>query len=142
MIFRALDTNGDFCFGHGKQDYLRRIDAIREDIRTALLEFLNDAFWAPSDGIDWWNLLGGKNPAATTNILLQTRRTILSRYGVVRVDSLNYQMDRTTRALSIQYTVFTIFSGFIEDIIYLDPIGFNDSFGNLLVDSEGNVLNT
>lgn len=141
MIFRTLDQNGDFMFGHGKRDYLHRDKAISEDIRTALLLFLKDAFWDVDSGIDWWNLLGGKNPTAQNEILLQTRRTILSRYGVVKVNDLSYVMDRTSRGLSIIYNIDTIFTHQYEEIVYANPIGFTDSSGNAFIDSDGYTLN-
>lgn len=140
MIFRALDSDGDFVFGHGQRDYLRRNRAISEDIRTALLLFLRDAFWDIDAGIDWWNLLGGKNPTAQTEILLQTRRTILSREGVVRVNSLTFDMDRTSRKLSLQYRIDTVFGVDFEDEVHVEPLAFTDALGSLLVDHEGNYL--
>ena len=140
MIFRALDSNGDFVFGHGQRDYLRRNRAISEDIRTALLLFLRDAFWDLDAGIDWWNLLGGKNPRAQTEILLQTRRTILSREGVIRVNSLTFSMDRDSRALSLQYRIDTVFDVDFEDEVRVAPLAFTDALGALLVDQDGNYL--
>lgn len=140
MIFRALDSNGDFVFGHGRRDYFRESDAIAADIRTALLLFLRDAFWDIGAGIDWWNLLGGKNPRAQTEILLQTRRTILSREGVVRVNYLDFSMDNSTRGLSIRYGVDTVYSHQIEDVVYETPLGFTDALGRYLADDKARVL--
>lgn len=142
MIFRTLDLNGDFTFGHGSRDYSRTDRAISEDIRTALLLFLKDAFWDIDSGIDWWNLLGGKNPAAQNGILLQTRSTILSRYGVVRVNDMSYTMDRSSRALSITYNIDTIYTRQFQEIVYADPIGFTTDLGELLIDSNGYILNS
>jgi hypothetical protein len=140
VIFRAIDTDGDFVFGHGGRDYFREDGAISADIKTALLLFLRDAFWAIDEGIDWWALLGGKNPQAQTEILLQTRRTILSREGVLRVNDLTYTLDRNTRALSVQYNIDTIYSGQVREILYLAPLGFTDHLGAYLVDENGNYL--
>jgi len=140
MIFRALDSDGDFTFGRGRQNYLRRVEAIRADIRTALLLFLRDAFWDMDSGIDWWNLCGGRQPRAQADLLSQTRRTILSREGVTQINFFDVVYTPGSRNLSIQYSVSTVYSGILEDIIDGDPFAFSDSSGNFLVDENSNYL--
>lgn len=108
--FRGIDGSGDWNFGQGTNTYFTRDAAIRADIRTSLLFFLNDFFAAMSTGIDWWNLLAAKNPVAQANITLQTRQAIITREGVVRINSVEAIMDTTRRTLTLRYNIDTIFT--------------------------------
>ena len=108
--FRGIDASNDWLFGQGVNTYFTREKAIAADIKTALLFFLNDCFFAMTTGIDWWNLLGAKNPAAKNNILLQTRQTIATREGVVRINSVDATVNPATRRLTVRYNISTIYS--------------------------------
>lgn len=107
MIFRALTPTGDWTFGNGIQNYATDQTAIALDISTALKVFLGECFWATNAGVDWWNLLGGKDQV---NLLLQCRQVISSRDGVTKINSVSASLDRTTRRLSVAFNVDTIYS--------------------------------
>lgn len=108
--FRALDAGGDWLFGFGKQSYFTKQQAIVADIGTSLKMFLNDCFFALDVGIDWWNLLGAKNPAAQNEITLQCRKTIATVEGVVRINSVEPIFDSTNRRLIVTYNIDTVYS--------------------------------
>lgn len=110
MLFRGIDGDGDWRFGQGLQDYFFGDQAIAANIATNLRFFLNDFFAAMDKGIDWWNLLGSKNPGATNNILLQTRQTIINCYGVVKINSVNAFFDPNSRRLTLSYSIQSIYS--------------------------------
>ena len=107
MIIRAIDVNGDWTFGKGGEDYLSANNAVAQLIQTRLLMFLGDCFFAPSEGVDWWNLLGGKNQLA---INLAVNATILGTDNVLSLVQSSITLD-ATRNLSIVYTVTTAFTG-------------------------------
>lgn len=108
--FRGITNSNDWTFGLGVGTYFTRQQAIAADIKTALLFFLNDCFFAMTTGVDWWNLLGAKNPAAKNNILLQTRQVIITREGVVQINSVNATVDPRTRRATIVYNIDTVYS--------------------------------
>lgn len=110
MIFRSLDSLGDWTFGQGVQNYLRDEDAIELNVKTRLKSFLGDCFWATEFGVDWWELLGTMNPKAQAAVVLATRLMIAESYGVVRINSVTAATDRTTRRLTVTYNVDTIYS--------------------------------
>lgn len=110
MTFRQISTAGDWQFGQGRGSYFTREKAIAANIRTSMLFFLNDYFAAMNFGIDWWNLLGAKNPTARNNILLETRRMLASCEGVVRINSVEAVMDDVTRDFTVYYNVDSIYS--------------------------------
>lgn len=109
MIFRALDVSGDWTFGQGRQNYLTDEPAIELNVATRLKSFLGDAFWQTDFGIDWWNLIGSKNPNAQAGIILACRATIADSYGVVRINSVEAFTTRD-RKLRASYNIDTIFS--------------------------------
>jgi hypothetical protein len=110
MIFRALDANGDWTFGKGKQSFLRNEAAVDLNIKTRLLFVLGECYWQTNFGIDWWNLIGGKRPDAETGILVQARQSIIGAYGVVRINSVTSGFDPTSRGLSVAYNIDSIFT--------------------------------
>lgn len=100
MRFRNLDSNGDWTFGKGRNSYLTGNEALMLNIKTRLLEFLGDCFFDTQKGIDWWNLLGGKD---LEKILIDVRRTILRSYQVKSIVDLQYSL--VNRALSITVSI-------------------------------------
>lgn len=115
MIVRALDGNGDWTFGKGKNNYLREVSAIRQSIQTRLKSFLGDCFFALNQGIDWFNLLGSKN---ILELRLAVAATLLNTEDVVRINNLNVIISSTTRNIFIQYEVETVYgeaSGEIDE---------------------------
>jgi hypothetical protein len=110
QTFRAIDSDGDWIWGRGRSSYFRGNDAIQADIRTALQIFMGEVFWNTQFGVDWWNLIGGRNPSAQAGIILQCRTVILSVDGVAQINSVVPVFDSATRRLNITYSVNTIFS--------------------------------
>jgi len=110
MIFRGITASGDWTFGEGRGSYFTKQKAIAANIRTSLLFYLNDCFFAMNFGIDWWNLLGAKNPAAANNIVLETRKMLASCEGVVRINSVEVEIDAEARNITINYNVDSIYS--------------------------------
>ena len=108
--FRSLDATGDWVFGGGKSSYSTGNTAIQFDIKTALQIFMGECFWDTSFGVDWWNLLGGKNPSAQASIILQVRTVILGVSGVTQINSVSVSQNSTSRTLSLNYSINTIFS--------------------------------
>jgi len=106
MIFRSLDGIGDWNFGFGKQSYAIQDNAIALDVKTRILSFLKDCWFAPSAGIDWLTILGTKS--TQQQIQLTVRGTILQSYGVTKVNSINANV--INRHLTITYDINTIFS--------------------------------
>jgi hypothetical protein len=121
QIFRAIDNSGDWLFGAGRQSYLRDNAAIMADVRTALLMFYRDCFFAMDAGVDWWDINGGKLPSAEASAVAQTRAVISKIDGVVRIDRVDTRIDRRTRSLTITYELDTIFTQRVVGSLNLDP---------------------
>lgn len=100
MRFRNIDANGDWVFGKGRNSYLRGNDALMINIKTRLLSFLNDCFFDTEAGIDWWNLLGGKDEKA---LLASIQRVVLRSSQVKRIVEMQSRL--TNRKFAITLSV-------------------------------------
>jgi hypothetical protein len=106
MIVRTIDSNHDWTFGKGRNNYRQNNDAVTQNINTRLYAFINDCFFDKDAGIDWWNLLGSKNKLA---LELAVSATILNTEGVTGLLALSANLDQN-RNITIVYQVVTTYS--------------------------------
>ena len=57
MRIRTLSESGDWTFGKGLNNYSDQVLAIAQNVKSRLLSWEGDCFWALQDGVDWRNLL-------------------------------------------------------------------------------------
>ena len=132
MIVRALDAVNDWTFGKGRNDYKRGNDAIAQRLQTRLMSFLRDCFFATNDGLDWFNLMGGKD---LTVIKLSIASTILNTEGVTSM--VNLYVNRVeNRGLTIGYSVTTVYTDASEQNALLTQET------SLLLTESGSVITT
>ena len=107
MLFRALDENGDWTFGKGLNCYLKDADAMSANIKTRLKTWKSECFVDTELGVDWQNYLG-----IGTKALLDVdiRRVTMSSDGVIRIDSYESVLDASSRQLTVDATIQTVFS--------------------------------
>lgn len=106
MRVRALDGTHDWLFGKGQNDYLTANAAIVQNIDTRLNSFLGDCFFDLGAGIDWFNLLGGKDQV-TLNLSISA--VILNTLNVTGILQLLVDLS-ATRVFTVQYKVQTTYS--------------------------------
>lgn len=106
MIVRSLDSNHDWTFGKGKNNYLVNNSAVTQLIQTNLLSYTGDCFFALEDGIDWLNILGSKN---ILRARIQISNTILNTPNVQTVVELNLNVNQN-RSMTVTYQVVTLYS--------------------------------
>ncbi|MBR4973852.1 MAG: hypothetical protein IKY45_05265 [Clostridia bacterium] len=111
MIVRAISNNHEsssreWVFCRGLSAYKTGQKAIEQGIKSDLLEFQDDCFFALQNGIDWLERLGSKNQQELLD--KDVINIISNRYGVVSVQ--DYQSIVTDRAYSSSCNVYTIFS--------------------------------
>ena len=141
MRVRALDANGDWVFGAGTSNYKTGLAALEQDIKCACLEVLGDCFWAVRSGIDWLNLLGGREPAAGAAIDFQLRAAILNRQNVVGIVAAGYTVDANGVDRPI-YEVLTSFSA-VTPLLSSVTISTNallDELGDILTTEDGTAI--
>lgn len=107
MIIRLIDAAGDWTFGKGNSNYASDELAVEQNLRTRLLSWLGDCFFALADGVDW----RGRLDVGQQNALLEEIRSIiLKTEGVVGVTRLEGIYDPRTRHFKLTYDIQTIFS--------------------------------
>lgn len=108
MIMREIDATGDWTFGKGLSGYKKGLPALEQDLKTRLLSWKNDCFFAMQEGIDYQTLLDkGQQASLESAIKLE----ILQTEGVIGITpgSLIVVLDSTTRELSVQASIDTIY---------------------------------
>jgi len=106
MIIRAIDSNGDWKFGSGFQSFKKDLPAISQNINTRLKSWKGDSFANPAEGVDYNNFLG-----IGTKLLLDSdvKRVILQSEGVVRMQTYESEVNRSSREFSASSEIATIF---------------------------------
>lgn len=113
MTFRNLDTNGDWVFGSGKSDYVAEVQEISINLKTRILSFLGDCFFAINEGLDWWNLLDYRYQ---DKLELSVQEVIKNTPGVTAINSIDILLG-ANRKLTINYDIQTVFSKSYQDSI-------------------------
>lgn len=122
MLVRAIENSADmssraWVFGRGYNSYKSGKYATEQDVKSALLEFENDCYFALDSGIDWLTRLGftGQKDLLDTDIV----EIISNREGVLNVQ--NFESTVEYRFYSATCEIYTIYSE--------TPINFNFSRG-------------
>lgn len=113
MLFRNLDQNGDWTFGNGVGNYVVRNNAIGLNIKTRIQSWVNDCFFALTDGVDWYNRLGTKNQ----RVLLEQdlRRIILQSQDVTGI--IEFDTILNDRDIQVFYSVQTIYTQAYQETV-------------------------
>lgn len=107
MITRALTSTNDWTFGNGIGNYLTGEAAIEQNIKTKILEWKGDCYYATLEGVDWKNRLG---PGQQKNLLTEIKGVALQCFGVTGVLSISGVFNAQNRFMAISLTLTTIFS--------------------------------
>lgn len=107
MIVSGLTGDGDWRFGKGRAVYLRRSDAIQQNVVTRLRSFVNDWFLDVSNGLPWVDMLGTRDQEK--RILREIEASVLSTEGVKRIDLLRLVSVDRDRGASIELVATDIF---------------------------------
>lgn len=106
MAFRNLDGHHDWVLGSSKNSYVTENQEIGLNIKTRVLSFLGDCFFATEEGIDWWNLL---DIGRQTQLENSVQETIKNTPGVTAINSVDVVMG-ANRKITISYDIQTIYS--------------------------------
>lgn len=111
MLERAIKNNKDqssrvWVFCRGLTAYKKGRAAIEQDIKSALLEFKYDCYFALQSGIDWLLRLGSKNQKELLDD--DIIKVIQGRFGVISVQ--NFDSVVIDRSYTFKCDVFTVFS--------------------------------
>lgn len=119
MIVRSLTGTGDWTFGSGRNNYKSGNSAVAQSIQTRIMSFLGDCFFATEEGIDWFNLLGGKNQSSLN---LAIAKTIRNTPEVTRITQLSVTLN-AERVFRVEYNAYTA-TGLVTDNRTFNPVDY------------------
>ena len=112
-MFRNLDVNNDWQFGNGKGSYVVDEQEIAINLKTRIMSFLGDCFFATNEGIDWWNLLDYRYQDRLENAV---QEVVKDTPGVTAINSIDVLVG-ANRQIRIQYDIQTIYSkSYIDEV--------------------------
>lgn len=114
MIIRKVDATNDWTFGKGLSNYAKDEEAINQNIKSRLLSWLGDCFFAPDEGVDWRGRLDVGQQEALQQEL---KAVILQSSGVVGVANVSAVFDSSSRFIRITYNVETIFGNAFQSAV-------------------------
>lgn len=119
MRVRALNSQGDWTFGAGQNNYLTNKAAVSQAIGTRLLMFLGDCFFATNQGIDWFTFLGGSKSQLALQLAINAVILNTQSQGVpviTEIVALNVSLNSVTRAFAITYEATTVFGTISDEV--------------------------
>lgn len=107
MIIRKVDGENDWTFGKGLSNYAIEQLAVEENIKSRILSWGGDCFFALEEGVDWKSRL---DVGQADNLLQEIKSVILQSFGVVGVNSIDGTFDENSRLETLTYNIDTVFS--------------------------------
>lgn len=101
MKFRVLDSNWDWNFGKGQNDYTSDSLAIAYDIKTKILSWYKDCFFSMEEGIDWKNILGSKISKSDADAAI--KKIIVTEEGVVELTFFESSIEQRNYHCTARY---------------------------------------
>lgn len=102
---RINRTTGDiFLSDLGDLELITETEAIRQHLETSLRTFLGEIFYAPEEGMPYFQRILGKNRSISTLTTI-FRRGILLVPGVLEIQGLDLNLDPSQRTLSLSFSV-------------------------------------
>jgi len=108
MRVRALDPNGDMTFGYSGQAFLINSSAaVAQGVKTRLGLWQGEWFLDLNEGTPYLTQVVGTHGINLYDQAITTR--ILGSTGVLALTTYSSDLDRVTRALTVQAAVSTVF---------------------------------
>lgn len=115
MIYRMLDSDGDYVFGRGKHAYLEGIDAVAQAIKTRLLLLYAEWWEDREDGLPLWEQIlaapGSPDSLAAVDLIFKER--IEGTTGVLSLLGYESDFDRDNRKYTFKAAVETMYGDLI-----------------------------
>jgi hypothetical protein len=108
MIYRQLDSNGDYTFGVGGSNFLvNNPQAIAQAVKTRLGLAQGEWFLDTTLGVPFDTQILGAGKKATFNAAIQ--QAILDTPGVLAITAYSSSIDPNTRKATVTATITTVY---------------------------------
>lgn len=107
MRYRKLDAEGDMVFGHGRDDYLSKTEAVAQSVLTRLRLWKSEWYLDTEEGTPYMTDVLGKGTESSSVAALQSR--VLDTPGVRSILEIHATQDPETRQASFSMTLDTIY---------------------------------
>ena len=118
MRYRALDSNGDYSFGIGPNEFLvNSPEAVAQAVQTRLLLWEGEWFLDQSVGTPYLTRILGKGTQQFYDQAIQER--ILGNTGVQDISTYTSNLDAVARKLTVSCTIDTIYgsTAFTQELL-------------------------
>ncbi|MCS2154343.1 hypothetical protein MUU49_17445 [Scandinavium goeteborgense] len=99
MRTRRIDSNNDWTFGAGRQNYYSGSEAVAQKVLTRLQSFKGNCFFNLDAGIDWITEMEQRNQQRLLEANVKT--TILNTRGVMSLNTFSSSWEARNRKLTI-----------------------------------------
>lgn len=115
MLYRKLDNNSDYVFGHGSDDYISDVDAVAQAVKTRLLLLLGEWWEDLDDGLALFQtILQQRNtPAGRLTIDTVVRERIAGTEGLTQIVTYTGEPTRDN-GYRVEAEVLTEFSEYLQ----------------------------
>jgi hypothetical protein len=108
MKYRKLDQNNDMTFGNQRADfYIDTAEGVAQAVMTRLKLWVGEWFLDVSEGTAYQQAVLGTGTRETIEPAIRTR--LLDTQGVESIDRFLVKINPTTRVVSIEATISTIY---------------------------------
>lgn len=115
MIVRSLDTDNDWTFGKGVNNYKVGNAAVAQCIQTRLSSFIGDCFFDAGAGVNWLEYCAGFKSQTIVNlavaaVILNTPGGQNGSPSVTGILQISVNLNSATRGFSVSYRAQSIYS--------------------------------
>jgi uncharacterized membrane-anchored protein len=108
MMYRKLDTDGDYTFGQGKQAMHQNTpECVAQAVRTRLRLLAGEWFLDLAEGTQYANGVYGRHTKESYDLVIRSR--ILGTEGVTAIMDYDSVQDANTRKLTVTTTIDTVY---------------------------------
>lgn len=137
MRVRALDTDNDWEYGKGQNDYKVQRAAVAQNLQTRISSFFGDCFFDTTAGVDWYNLLGGKDQLA---LQLAVTAIILNTPNIASILSFSATYNSRNRDLVLFYKVLSVFGTITQSTVIPTTFLLTENDNPLVTEDGDNII--
>lgn len=122
MKVAGINSSGDWLFGHGRNSYKTKSNAIAQNVVTRLRLFTDDWYLDVDSGIEWVELLGTRGN--TDRIRRAIEKSVLQTDGVKSISRIEIEQNAKDRSISVILEYNDVFDVEVSEVVDISPDSF------------------